>query len=524
MNDDSLTTSSQSSRGSRLAISALVISAPGLVTCALLFGLFHATLLDHFPVLSDEIAYHHQIDTFVRAGFNGGYFNFDEQPAPLAFTHFSAHGPAFPLLYGLLGKLVGWHLYSGPMFNLGVLALATAVFIGMTRASRGQIVATGIVIVTSWWVLLMAPVTMQDSLHQAVMIVMAAFAARLLHPDTRRPGLLLLGALGILAVASVVRPTNWIVAVPLVVITFARRPLYAAMAAIGAGIGIPIFWLIWRYISAPIPNLGIELPEVTNARASEIVLHHFLTRVPENVMGIFNLKAFLEHPVLQHAVWESVAMAVVFAVCVVIAAGRAVAARRAQAPSVALGASLPFKVDAFNALALGMALFAFVGFYYDDGGSISRVTAPFLLLSLLVLVATKCRKWVLFMAVLANVLIAPSFITRYREWRNDLYTYSRARADLFRQQLSPLMAFEDGQPPWCNTLLTMSYQPEIVIVPAGIGLSVGEHPEDIATPIKSRYLLLNGNGPKAYGEKAHLQHLGTTTLGELYLNLDAVCH
>jgi hypothetical protein len=42
-------------------------------------------------------------------------------------------------------------------------------------------------------------------------------------------------------------------------------------------------------------------------------------------------------------------------------------------------------------------------------------------------------------------------------------------------------------------------------------------------PIKSRFLLLNGNGPKAYGEKTHLRHLGATTLGELYLNTDAAC-
>jgi hypothetical protein len=221
--------------------------------------------------------------------------------------------------------------------------------------------------------------------------------------------------------------------------------------------------------------------------------------------------------------WISVALAGVFALLTIIAAGKAVAERRGVRSSIVLNASVPFRVDLFNALALGLALFAFLGFYFDDGGSISRVTAPFLLLSLLVLVATGRRTWLLGVVIAAQVLIAPSFVTRYRDWRADLYTYDRSRGELFRQQLSPLMTFEAGKAPWCNTLLTMSYQPEIVIVPAGIGLSVGEHPEDVATPIKSRYLLLNGNGPKEYGQKARLQHLGTTTLGELYLNLDAAC-
>jgi hypothetical protein len=86
------------------------------------------------------------------------------------------------------------------MFNLGILALATTIFLVMARLSRGAIVAAGIVIVTSWWVLIMAPVTMQESLHQSVMIVIAGFAARLLHPKTRNRGALLSGALAILAV------------------------------------------------------------------------------------------------------------------------------------------------------------------------------------------------------------------------------------------------------------------------------------------------------------------------------------
>jgi hypothetical protein len=41
----------------------------------------------------------------VRAGFGSGYFTYAEHPARLAATHFSAHGPGFPLVYGSLGRL-----------------------------------------------------------------------------------------------------------------------------------------------------------------------------------------------------------------------------------------------------------------------------------------------------------------------------------------------------------------------------------------------------------------------------------
>jgi hypothetical protein len=79
---------------SRLVLLAFVIAAPAIVTSVLLLVLFRATLLDHFSVWSDEIAYQHQIATFVRAGFGGGYFSFEEQTAPAAVTHFSGRAGA----------------------------------------------------------------------------------------------------------------------------------------------------------------------------------------------------------------------------------------------------------------------------------------------------------------------------------------------------------------------------------------------------------------------------------------------
>jgi len=486
--------------------------------------LFDATLLDYFPLVSDELAYYQQIATFVRAGFNGGYFCFYEMPAPLASTHFSVHGPAFPVMYGLLGRLVGWRLHSGPIFNLAALAAATALFIAMTRPSRGQIVATGIVILTSWWTLLMATITMQETLNQAFMVVVAAFAARLLHPDTRRHNAVLLVALAVLVVASLLRPTNWIVAVPLVFVGMPRRPLLVrALAALVAGCGIPVFWLIWRYISAPIPGLAIELTGATSTGAIERVWSYFFSQISRNASSIFDIKSFVAQPFLQHVMFETAAIAAISAVFVVVASVKAVAARHSIPPQTALWDKLPFSVDLFNLLALGITLVAFLGFYFDSEASISRVTAPFLLLSLLLLVATRCRRFVLAMAVVANLPVAPSFLAVYRAWRTDLFTYDRDRFELFRGQVSPLLTFDPGKGPWCNTLLTMSYAREIVGVPAGIGLSVGTPPDAVAAPVKSRYLLLTNDGFEQYKHKARLEHLESTVLGELYVNLNAAC-
>ena len=125
-----------------------------------------------------------------------------------------------------------------------------------------------------------------------------------------------------------------------------------------------------------------------------------------NNAEIFEPAAFLGAPFFQHVMFESVAVALL---CLPLAA---FAARR-RAPA--------FKADLFNLLTLGLALVAFLGFYFDSEASISRVTAPFLLMALLTYVATRVRTAVVVAAIVANLLVAPSFVATYRTWRIDLF-------------------------------------------------------------------------------------------------------
>jgi hypothetical protein len=506
-----------------VTLGVVVVAAPALATCALLATLFDAALSDYFPLVSDEIAYQRQIAAFVEAGFQGGYFTAFERPAPYALSHFSVHGPAFPVIYGSIGRVIGWGLHSGPLFNLGVLAFATSVFLGMSRLSIRQTAAAGVVILTSWWVLLMASITMQESLNQAVMIVMAGCAARLLHPETRRHGVVLVGALAVLAIASVLRPTNWIVAVPLVLVAMrSPRVLPIALATLAALLGIPAFWLIWRFLSAPIPGLAIEWGPATASGAPGMLATYFLAHVGTNIAAIFDVIRVIEAPLFQHVMFETAAVACASAVLLVSGRRRAVNPRGATTGEGRW--SLPFAADLFNVSMLGLALLAFLGFYFDSEASISRVTAPFLLLSLLLLVATRRRLWMVAAVVVTNLLVAPSFLTVYRAWRVDLFTYDRARYELFRGQLATTpLAFDPAQNGWCNTLLTTTYEREIVAVPDGIGLSVGRPASNLTAPIRSRWVLATPDSVKDIERKARLEHLATTALGSLYVNRDADC-
>jgi hypothetical protein len=140
-----------------------------------------------------------------------------------------------------------------------------------------------------------------------------------------------------------------------------------------------------------------------------------------------------------------------------------------------------------------------------------------------VLVASRVRTWIVLGVIAANLLVTPSFVAAYRAWRTDLFRHDLSRYDQFRAQLTAVLAFDPRRTPWCNTLLTTTYEREIVAVPAGVGIVVGRPVGNLVPPIKSGYVLLTPDSVADFGDKAHLQPLATTVLGELYINRDAAC-
>jgi hypothetical protein len=230
-------------------------------------------------------------------------------------------------------------------------------------------------------------------------------------------------------------------------------------------------------------------------------------------------------PFRQHLLFEAAGLVAASGVLAVVGAARAMVTRRKNTSSGDLVASVPLSVDVFNLATLGMALLAFLGFYFDSQASISRVTAPFVLLSMLVLVTTRCRLWIVGALVAANVFVASPFIAQYREWRSAMFGLEDRQAiNTLREQMHALIEYQPGEDPWCNTLLTTVYPPAILTVPAGIGLSMGTRKTPSAEPVKSRYLLLGDTAAlELYGGDIALRHLAKTALGDLYLNLRAPC-
>src|SRR5262249_3756386 len=202
---------------------------------------------------SDEVVYYLQINAFVHHGFRGGYFTISEHPAPAKFSHFGVHGPMFPVLYGALGKLLGWHFYSGPLFNVLLVTLAIGIYCLLMQPTVWQSLLGALFLATFWPFYLMLVSVMQDPVHWAIAILVAAgFAGMLMAKPWSRPWLFRSCFVAILVYASLMRICWAMFLVPYAMLLVHKpTPRKLTLAAFVALIGIGALVYGFRLLCAP---------------------------------------------------------------------------------------------------------------------------------------------------------------------------------------------------------------------------------------------------------------------------------
>lgn len=87
---------------------AAAVLLPSILAICLPVFFWGRSILEFVPNSSDEIIYWREIKTFSEYGFGGGQYSTDERPALFSASPFGSHGPAFAMLFGSLGRMVGW--------------------------------------------------------------------------------------------------------------------------------------------------------------------------------------------------------------------------------------------------------------------------------------------------------------------------------------------------------------------------------------------------------------------------------
>jgi len=230
----------------------LMAVTPALGTLVLI-GWLGVSLEEFSPATSDEIGYYLQINAFVHHGFAGGYFTIAEKPAAAGFSHFGVHGPMYPVFYGTLGKLLGWHFYSAPVFNVLLLTLAIGIYCIVMQPTIGEALLGTALLATFWPFYLVLVSVMQDPVHLAIAVIVGGGFAGMLQrkPWASSPGFRLL-FLAILVCASLTRISWSMFLVPYAVLLFPKRTAkQLVLAVVASAGGMALLLYGFRLLCAP---------------------------------------------------------------------------------------------------------------------------------------------------------------------------------------------------------------------------------------------------------------------------------
>jgi hypothetical protein len=484
--------------GPRRALVALAVAAsPVIVAAVLCRALAGGSLSQAIPYANDEIAYWNQVAAFAAAGFRGGFTIVDERPARATFSHFGPHGPAFPLLYGIPARIVGWDYASAPLFGAVAFAAAAGSFMLMSPARP---LLAAVVLVSFWPLVLSMPNTMQESLHFAFACLFAAVVVRLLSVD-EPPRRLLAVTACLIVVASLVRPVWALVAVPLGWLLWRRKSRVAALTAgAAAGAAVVALYVAFTTLGSPYPDATAFLADFSD-RPLETVWRTLRRAAIESPRRWFSLTA------------EPLEVLFSYELVMIVALAWVLALRHR-------GGDTPRRLYGFVA-ATGTIVFAAALALGNIGGWRDyRATTPILLM--LLLIAASMRSPIVWIAAAMNLLaLLPAMTTFQAIHAPRFQSDRRATIERFAADVRDHLAFDATAPPWSNSVLVHvdRYAYPLLGLPPGFGIAGVISWDRVARPPRSRYGIL-APSDLARLDRSRLRKLATTVLGDLYENLD----
>jgi hypothetical protein len=497
----------------RWLLAFLVGVAPALLTLALIGGYLKRSLFDFRPTLwNDQVYYWHQILTFSKVGFNGGYYMFYERAPSIDFFRFGGHGFLYPLLYGTLGHIVGWETYTGILFNMAAIALAIWIIIYIARLDRIQILLTGLFLLSVWPVLLLIPTIMQESLHQGGGIILAALFYRLLRRDM--PRWLFIAGIAFLVLISLMRFSWVLMFLPFFVLSL-KKWTWPNLVGVCLVSGIVAFCVVMIFQNTSAPGTGSIFARVGALASTPLEgIQVIWNAVKLNLGNTFRVD-YIQQIDLDKAVFAQF-----FVMILGIGLGGSLFLSDKSPAKISFA---PSRLWLFYLYSLISIFAASLIFYLSNG--YMRVFTPYILLSGMLLIAFKHFRLVMALIVI-GLLGSGLFLRTYRdEFIANFFPYKPGQIEQLRAPFKQYLVYDEQTDPWCNTLLTQAQflDNRVTLVPAGIGVSffvtVGEQP----FPIKSQYLMLDPHSYEVLRDHVNLAFLTDISGGKLYRNMDVDC-
>jgi hypothetical protein len=481
----------------RFAAIALI---PALINTALAVHFFTTPARDSLPFYNDEIAYWNQVATFREAGFGGGYITANERPSRVAWSRFGPHGPTFPVIYGSIARVSGWRPSSAVDINLFLVSVAAFVWLVSTRP---PLLPAAFLLATFWPLAFALTTTMQEPLQYALVLLMAAAIARMVHASSASAIRPHAAFAAVITIASLLRPSWALLLVPCLA-DRARSPLkrWAARAA-GFGLSLAAYVLFFVVLGAPYPGgPGARLSDVIGNPGAAI--DSSTTRATGNIMRFISTRDAAPLEVFFR--YEAIVLAAALVV---------LAVRRRRASGDPANRLLTIAAWFLGLTIAGTLVAGDIESWRDY-----RVLTPVLFLTLLLAVSARWRP---VRAVLAaHLLLLPVAASTYVTLYEPKFRADRTVVVKFAEEAAAVVRFQPGAPGWTNTVLVPAdrYEFPLLGIAPGIGLSSFFGWEDVALPLKSRYLLLRPAERDSAPPAVRLNKLRDTVHGTLYENLE----
>jgi hypothetical protein len=494
----------------RIVLALVTVFGPAAGILAMVRYRMKAKLTDFTATGWDEMENFQSTAAFVRAGFRGGYFNASEDPAPASFTHFSTHGPTFPLVQGMWGKAFGWDYHSAQYFNLAVITIALAIFLWVIRPNTVQLLLSAVTFPTFWPFYEFVPSNMQEPLHFAIGILLGCAVFVLFHrPRQVTRGMRYALFAGILA-AALVRSSWALFFVPFF-LTGARARFTSVAVALGkAGLATVVSLWLWRFLGSPMKN---------NKNS------YLMIKAVTGETGLATLTGNLERNLLELKTMSTSIHALALPACM---------QTMALVPLVAL--LVPWRLlrrrstkeELFHVFNLASIVGSTLVFYFLAAGG-PRVFALHLIVTLVLAIASNRPFYLALVGLVAawNVVGLEKAVDAFPVVHASHYSRSsRATAEAFRNSVRDALVYRKNRDGWCNTALTgyRNYGTWYTGLPPGIGLAMIARPEELPT-VRSRYIIADPATVQALEmpKPVLVKRLSLPPGTSLYLNTDRTC-
>jgi len=496
----------------RWALALVVGIAPAIITLLLIGFYLKSSLFDFRPAFWNDQTYNwHQAWTFSHVGFNGGYYMFYERLPVWESFRFGASGFLFPAIYGALGRVFGWEMYTGILFNMAGIALGTWAVIYVAKFNRLQILLTGLFTLSVWPVLLSMPTIMQESVHQVAGLVLVAIFYRLLRGEQSR-GWFVFGFVFLVTI-SLIRFSWVLLFLPFFILSLKKWTWPRIVGAfVASGVMAVVIVMVFQNTSAP-GNSSI-FARVGLLSSSPLAGLEAIWKAV-----LFNLETMLRIDTIYRVDVGHFEFVQIFVLLFGLLLGGQLFLSGESQPKIAFAPTKEWFFHLYNLISiLGASLV-----FYLSGGYY-RVFAPYLLLSGILLIAFKHYRMAIILIVI-GLLGAGTFLRIYSEFGANFFDYTPEEIEQLQAPYDQYLAYDPQADAWCNTVLVpvAFLDNRSTFVPPGMGISffvtVGEQP----IPVRSAYLMLDGLSYEVLHRQVNLRYLADIPGGKLYRNMDVDC-